>query len=110
MFKKSLIFDDRATATDYMAAQVSRGITPPTIFTKSGHRLTNDGLMDPGKGKGRMPDRLPFVFGQSKPDTAADMQRIDKGTPWNTPTELNFLHVVLKLFYHFLHLVKPQKY
>ena len=75
-----MLFDDLDTASAYRAHVVKRGKQVPAIYTMDGHKLGSDGLLDPKKGSGKMPDSLDYVFGQQPPNSLEEYRIIEEGT------------------------------
>ena len=48
VFKRQLLFDDLETAIKYREWMVQRKRSVPTIYTRTGEKLTQEGQLDPG--------------------------------------------------------------
>jgi hypothetical protein len=79
IFRGTLVFDDIRSAVDYKKSLIAQQKGPPPIFTMEGDKLTADGMMNPKKGQGKLPDRLEYIFGQQRPDSSEEFKRLEAG-------------------------------
>ena len=91
MYRNSLLFDDVASANAYRKVVLARrgpghSPGPPVIYTRDGHRIGSDGLLNPKSGAGRVPETLPFVFGASPEDSHLFTQELEQLMAGEGPT------------------------
>jgi len=75
IFDRALLFDDQDSALAYQKKIISEKKRPPTIMTMQGDKFLPDGLLNP---QSKMPERVPFVFGEQPPDGRTDCQSFEK--------------------------------
>ena len=78
-FHKSMMFDTYENAQNYRKQLISLRKEPPsTFYSRDGHRITPDGVMDPTKSSGsRAPEKLDFIFGQQPSENLAEFKKIE---------------------------------
>ncbi len=69
IFGTTLLFDDADTALSYQKYCLAQRTRPPTVLTMQGDKFRPDGFLNPSH---RMPERLPFVFGEQPPNSKSD--------------------------------------
>jgi hypothetical protein len=78
--RDALLFDTMVSANkyrDYVVTQLKG--RPPNIYAlDTGERVLSDGIRDPRKGQGKLPDNLRFVFGQPPPSGAGNTDALEK--------------------------------
>ena len=75
IFDRALLFDDQESALAYQKKVIAEKKRPPTIMTMQGDKFLPDGLLNP---QSKMPERVPFVFGEQPPDGRTDCQSYEK--------------------------------
>jgi hypothetical protein len=76
VFKRALLFDDLDSAIEYRQFMVKKKRNVPTIFTRTGEKLPQEGQLDPIGG--RLPENLDYIFGQMKPQHGNDYKYIEQ--------------------------------
>ena len=77
-FHKSILFDTLEHAQKYRSNLIQNRKEPQsTLYSRDGHRIFPDGVMDPSRGRSKAPRELDFVFGQQPPENLAEYNKIE---------------------------------
>merc|ERR1711991_877321 len=74
----NILFDTLKNAQKYRENLIRNNKEPlSTFYSRDGHRITPDGVMDPKEGRSRAPKNLEFVFGQQPHENLAEYNKIE---------------------------------